>query len=211
VVELAPRLIEAGIAIRAVRIDSGDLIALSSSVRRILDAGGLGDVMIFVSGGLDEDSVAAALAAGAPIGGFGIGTSLTTSSDSPTLDCVYKLQEYAGRPRRKRSTAKETWPGRKQVWRRFAADGRMAGDLLSLEGETPGGEPLLRPVMRNGRRVAEEETLADIRARAARGLERLPVAVRSLERGDDYPVEIGASLVDLAASFDQRGRRAVTP
>ena len=57
------------------------------------------------------------LRAGAPIDGFGVGTSLTTSSDVPALDCAYKLQEYAGLPRRKRSSGKATWPGRKQVWR----------------------------------------------------------------------------------------------
>ena len=67
--------------------------------------------------------------ANAPIDGFGVGTSLTTSADVPTLDCVYKLQEYAGLPRRKRSANKATWPGRKQVWRRYGADGRMVGDL----------------------------------------------------------------------------------
>ena len=73
--------------------------------------------------------------AGAPIDGFGIGTSLTTSSDVPALDCAYKLQEYAGLPRRKRSSGKATWPGRKQVWRRYGPDGRMAGDALSVETE----------------------------------------------------------------------------
>ena len=59
VVALAPRLKADGIAIRAVRIDSGDLVALSRRVRRILDAGGFADVEIFASGGLDEDAVAA--------------------------------------------------------------------------------------------------------------------------------------------------------
>ena len=77
---------------------------------------------------------------GAPIDGFGIGTSLTTSFDAPALDCAYKLVEYAGLPRRKRSAGKATWPGRKQVWRRFGADGRMAGDILSLENDDQAGE-----------------------------------------------------------------------
>jgi nicotinate phosphoribosyltransferase len=99
-----------------VRLDSGDLIALSKSVRDILDSGGLRDVTIFVSGGLDEDSLAAFARAGAPIDGIGIGTAMTTSSDVPAIDCVYKLQEYAGIARRKRSENKATWPGRKQVW-----------------------------------------------------------------------------------------------
>ena len=119
VVALAPRLKAAGITIRGVRLDSGDLIALSKSVRRILDDGGLADVTIFASGGLDEDQLMAMAKANAPIDGFGIGTSLTTSSDAPALDCAYKLQEYAGLPRRKHSAGKATWPGRKQVWRHY--------------------------------------------------------------------------------------------
>jgi nicotinate phosphoribosyltransferase len=204
VVELAPRLKQAGITIRSVRIDSGDLAALSKNVRRILDGGGLSDVAIFVSGGLDEDAIAALIGSGAPIDGFGIGTSLTTSSDAPVLDCAYKLQDYAGRPRRKRSAGKATWPGRKQVWRRYGPDGRMCADLLSLEGEAHEGEPLIRLVMRDGRRVGMDESLAEIRSRAVRELERLPSALRRLDRVDTYPVQISPSLVELAAAFDRR-------
>ena len=131
VVALAPKLAAEGIRVRAVRLDSGDLVTLSRKVRRILDDGGLADVTIFASGGLDEGELARLIEAGAPITGFGIGTSLATSEDAPALDCAYKLQEYAGLARRKRSAGKATWPGRKQVWRRLEPDGRMAGDILS--------------------------------------------------------------------------------
>jgi nicotinate phosphoribosyltransferase len=204
VVALAPRLKEAGIAIRAVRLDSGDLAVLSESVRRILDAGGLADVTIFASGGLDEDSIAALVAAGAPIDGFGVGTSLTTSADVPALDCAYKLEEYAGLPRRKRSTGKATWPGRKQVWRRYGQDGRMTGDVMSVETDVQAGEPLLVPVMQSGRRITPGQTLADCRERAARDLARLPQALRQLEPGTDYPVEVTGALAELAAAVDRR-------
>jgi nicotinate phosphoribosyltransferase len=204
VVALAPRLSARGIKIRAVRLDSGDLIALSKSVRRILDDGGLAEVRIFASGGLDEDSVAKMLRAGAPIDGFGMGTSLTTSSDVPALDCVYKLQEYAGLPRRKQSTGKATWPGRKQVWRSYDAAGRMCGDVLSVESDRPAGEPLMQLVMQGGRRVAPSPTLAEIRARAARELARLPEPLRRLEPGTSYPVEIGETLARLAGDVDSR-------
>ena len=169
------------------RLDSGDLIALSKSVRRILDDGGLADVTIFASGGLDEDEVSEIVQAGAPIDGFGIGTSLTTSSDVPALDCAYKLQEYAGLARRKRSAGKATWPGRKQVWRRYGPDGRMAGDILSLESDPHAGEPLIELVMKDGRRVASTPTLADIRARAAHDLERLPEPLRDLAPRRNMP------------------------
>jgi nicotinate phosphoribosyltransferase len=204
VVALAPKLKAAGITVRAVRIDSGDLAALSRKVRRILDEGGLADVNIFVSGGLDEDKLVELVRSGAPISGYGIGTSLVTSEDAPTLDCAYKLQEYAGLPRRKRSIGKATWPGRKQVWRSYGADGRMTGDVLSLEDDRQAGEPLIRPVMQSGRRLAPLPTLADMRRRFAHDLERLPEGLRGLTPGTSYPVEVADALVRLASEVDRR-------
>ncbi len=113
VVELAPQLAARGLAVHGVRLDSGDLGAHARRVRAILDAGGLGRVTLFASGSVDEYLIRDLLAQGAPIDGFGVGTRLDTSSDAPALDCAYKLQEYAGRPCRKRSEGKATWPGRK--------------------------------------------------------------------------------------------------
>ena len=204
VVKLAPRLKEAGITVHGVRLDSGDLIALSMSVRRILNDGGLQDVTIFASGGLDEDELATMMAANAPIDGFGVGTSLTTSSDAPALDCAYKLQEYAGIARRKRSVGKATWPGRKQVWRSFGDDGRMAGDVLALHDDRRTGEPLLVPVMHSGQRLASPPTLADIRQRAARGLAQLPESLRRLSDRTTFPVTVAPSLIAPAKEVDRR-------
>jgi nicotinate phosphoribosyltransferase len=204
VVELAPRLKADGILVQAVRIDSGDLATLSRKVRQILDEGGCRDIRIFVSGGLDEESIAALTRAGAPIDGFGVGTSLTTSFDAPTFDCVYKLQEYSGTPRRKRSAEKQTWPGRKQVWRRYAPSGAMIADILSIESDKQDGDPLLEPVMRQGRRLGLKPTLADIRAHAAAQLLGLPEALKQLETERVYPVRIGDALVALTAEVDQR-------
>ena len=201
---LAPRLKEAGIALRGVRLDSGDLVMLSKHVRQILDDASLRDVTILASGGLDEDDLMRLVGANAPIDGFGVGTSLTTSSDAPVLDCVYKLQEYAGIARRKRSTGKVTWPGRKQVWRSFAADGRMTGDVLGLEGDQQAGEPLLIPVMHHGRRLGLPPTLADIRQRSADGLARLPEPLRRLSDGTSFPVIVAPGLIALAEQVDRR-------
>jgi nicotinate phosphoribosyltransferase len=207
VVALAPRLKAAGITIRGVRLDSGDLVPLSRSVRQILDAGGLTEVTIFASGGLDEDALADFIRAKAPIDGLGVGTSLTTSADAPTLDCVYKLQEYAGLARRKLSAGKATWPGRKQVWRRYDADGRMAGDILTVEGDDkPGAQALIEPVMQNGKRLRPSPSLDDIKRRAARELERLPQPLRNLAPGMTYPVEVAEELQRLAAEVDRRMR-----
>jgi nicotinate phosphoribosyltransferase len=191
-----------------VRLDSGDLLALSKSVRRILDDGGLKDTTIFASGGLDEDDLLAFARAEAPIDGYGIGTSLTTSSDVPAIDSVYKLEEYAGVPRRKLSIGKATWPGRKQVWRSFGPDGRMIGDVLSTADDQQQGEPLLHLVMKEGKRVGPPESLKAIRQRAAHDLARLPEPLRRLDPGGTYPVRVADGLVELAAEFDQRLARS---
>ena len=106
--------------------------------------------------------------------------------------------------RRKRSAGKATWPGRKQVWRRYGVDGRIAGDVLSLESDSQAGEPLIELVMKDGRRVGPTPTLAEIRARAAHDLERLPEPLRDLETGATCPVEVADALVRLAAEVDDR-------
>jgi nicotinate phosphoribosyltransferase len=203
VAALAPRLAREGIRVRGVRLDSGDLADHARRVRAILDRAGLKDITIFASGGLDEDALLAFTRAGAPIGGSGIGTSLTTSSDAAALDCAYKLQEYAGRARRKRSEGKATWPGRKQVWRRYDAMGRMAGDTLTVEDDAQEGEALIRPAMRDGRRLASVATLAEARSHAARELARLPPHLTSLEAGPAYPVAVAPALKALADEVDR--------
>ena len=203
VVALAPKLAARGIKIRGVRLDSGDLAALAKSVRQILDEGGLQDVTIFASGGIDEAELEEFRQAEAPIDGYGIGTSLTTSFDLPALDCAYKLQEYAGTGRRKRSAGKATWPGRKQVWRCYGTDGRMAGDVLSTETDTQEGERLIQQVMKNGQRIRPAPSLENMRNRAANDLARLPEPLRRLEPDADYPVEIGMALLRLTEDVDR--------
>ena len=205
VVDLAPKLKADGIAIRGVRIDSGDLTAMARKVRAILDAGGLKDVIILASGGINEDVLKTMIAAKAPIDGFGIGVNLDASIDAPSLDCAYKLQEYASKPRRKLSEGKVTWPGRKQIWRSYGGDDRMRGDILSLEDDSAPGEPLIAPVVRAGKRVTPAPTFAQIRERSARELARLPEPLRRLE-AVDYPVRISENLKALAAQIDSQRR-----
>jgi nicotinate phosphoribosyltransferase len=203
VVALAPKLAREGIRIQGVRIDSGDLADHARKVRAILDAGGLRDVKIFASGGLDEHDLLDFARTGAPIDGYGIGTSLVTSPDAAALDCAYKLQEYAGVPRRKTSEGKATWPGRKQVFRRFGADGRMASDVLARDGESQAGTPLLRPVMRGGIPVAPLPPLDESRKTAAASLAALPEAHRRLDEGASYPVAVSEALRGLVREMDR--------
>jgi nicotinate phosphoribosyltransferase len=203
-IAVAQRLARHGIKIRGVRLDSGDLAALAREVRTELDVGGMADATIFASGNLDEYRLRDLVASGAPIDGFGVGTSLVTSSDAPYLDAVYKLQEYAGRPRRKRSTGKATWPGRKQVYRFGDAEGTFARDVVTLEDDLRDGEPLLVPVMEDGRRIVTSPDLGAIRARTAAEIARLPVGLRELDEVDPpYPVEIAPPLAALADAVDR--------
>jgi len=203
VVALAPGLERSGIRIKGVRIDSGNLAEHARQVRQILDAGGLRHVTIFASGDLDEYLLRDMLASGAPLDGVGVGTRMDTSSDVPYLDCAYKLQEYAGKARRKRSEGKQTWPGRKQVYRSYDAAGRMVSDIVTVEGDAQPGEPLLIPVMRGGQRLAAT-TLTDSRSHAAANLARLPEPLRQLQEPYAYPVQIAAALHRLAEQIDQR-------
>jgi nicotinate phosphoribosyltransferase len=181
VVALARKLAGQGIQIRGVRIDSGDLGEHARKVRAILDAGGLRSVRIVASSGLDERAIDSLVRSGAPIDTFAPGTHIVTSADAPYLDCAYKLVEYAGEPRFKRSEGKVTYPGRKQVNRVLEGTGVIARDHLLLEGEAGEGVPLLEKVMEGGRRLAPSPSLATLRQRAVDGLSSLPEALRSLD------------------------------
>lgn len=201
-VALAQRLATKGISIRGVRIDSGDLGEHARRVRAILNEAGLRTVTIFASGNLDEYRLRELVGSHAPIDGFGIGTRMNTSADAPYLDCAYKLEEYGGRPRRKRSEGKATWPGPKQIYRRYDPQGRLAGDVLALASDKTSGVPLLQPVMRSGMRLAPLPTLSAARERVQAELANLPEALRSLEHAEPYVVEVAPSVRALAARLD---------
>jgi nicotinate phosphoribosyltransferase len=171
-------------------------------VRSIFDAAGLRGITIFASGNLDEYRLRELVAKHAPIDGFGVGTRMNTSADAPYLDCAYKLQEYEGRPRRKRSEGKATWPGCKQVYRRYGADGRLAGDIVTLATAKPPGTALLLPIMRAGRVLAPLAILDVAREHARTELTRLAEPLRALDDADPYPVEIAPALRQLAAEID---------
>lgn len=203
-VRLASKLAADGITLTGVRLDSGDLAAHAREVRQILDKGGVTDVRIYASGGIDEDQLKRFVEQGAPIDGFGIGTALVTSEDAPALDCAYKMQEYAGTPRRKRSEGKATWPGRKQVFRHYDGGGHMASDILTVDGDTQQGEALIQPVMRAGKIVGAQPDLDAIRAHAVDQLLCLPERFRSLETLPVFPVKVTPTLRALAEEADRR-------
>jgi nicotinate phosphoribosyltransferase len=193
----------AGKTIGAVRIDSGDLAAQARAVRSILDAGDCRNIRIVFSGGLDEYEIERFVQAGVPVDAFGVGTSLDVSADAPALDMAYKLQEYADRPRRKRSPGKFTWPGAKQVFRERDSRGEAWVDRIGLRGEQLPGVALLRPVFSEGRPTAALPELNHIRDHCVRELQSLPPALRKLQPAPGgVSIEISEAVRELAARAD---------
>jgi nicotinate phosphoribosyltransferase len=195
-----------------VRLDSGDLVKDSRWVRRELDRAGWKDVKVFASGDLDEFKIASLLEKGAAIDAFGVGTALATPGDAPQLSMIYKLVEVERegkiREAAKLTRAKATYPGRKQVYRYFTAKGEYKSDRIALESEPAnGGQPLLIPVMREGRRIAPAEPISVLRDRCADGLARLPQRFRQINREAKYPLDHSKALERSLEKVRQRVRR----
>lgn len=200
----------AGPSVRAVRVDSGDLLVLGPDVRRILDAAGRRDVQVIASDDLDEHRIRALVRGAAGYDAFGVGTAIALTPDAPSLGAIYKLVEIEDRrgvrvPVGKRSPGKPTSGGARQVWRRRDARGGMVGDVVgradpAAEAADLGdAEPLLVPVMRQGKLVREavdaHTATQDARARAARAVASLPAALRDIEgEFSPYPVAVTEAL-----------------
>jgi nicotinate phosphoribosyltransferase len=197
-VEVARRLRARGYALRAVRLDSGDLAGLSRAVRELFRREGFPDVKIMVSGGLDEYRLEELLNNGAEFDLVGIGTRLVVSADAPYLDMAYKLVEYDGRPILKLSPGKKTWVGKKQIQRFHDPRGKMSHDVLGLDTESmPGARRLLEVFMQDGQRRRPRESLDRIRERFRQEWETLPDPYRAIRPQEHYPLEVSAALEQL--------------
>ena len=207
----------AGDKLRGVRLDSGDMDALSRKVRVVLDENGAKSAKIVASGDLNEHSIAALRAANAPIDTFGVGTELVASLDAPALAGVYKVVELedngVSRPIAKFSEGKATFPGAHQV-HRVSAEGRARRDVVALaseavplaDGET--ATTLLSPVLREGARVRAASSLDETRARVARGLDEIPTWLLDLapvsRSSPRYEVEPSAGVDALSAELREK-------
>ncbi|MGA7419729.1 MAG: nicotinate phosphoribosyltransferase [Acidimicrobiales bacterium] len=188
----------------AIRIDSGDLAAMSRRARSILDDAGLPEVRIFVSGGLDEFALQDLVASRAPIDAAGVGTRMATAADAPYLDSAYKLVTYDGRAVVKLSQDKETLPSAKQVYRRPGLN-----DTVCLRGEPPptaDSEALLAVVMEGGQRVGPRDPLAAARARFQRDRDALAPGLRDLAQPIGPEPVLSASLQALEHEARRQAR-----
>jgi nicotinate phosphoribosyltransferase len=209
---LAAKLQQHEIELAGVRLDSGDLAALSQQVRQLLP-----DVPIFASGDLDEYKMTQLRAAGACIDGYGLGTQLVTGTP---VNGVYKLVEIDGIPVMKEATGKVSYPGRKQIFRSYE-QGQAVGDRLGLMVEQrsavssqqsadhapealTGEQPLMQLVMKQGQRLHPTETLETIAQRTAHSVASLPATVRQLDEPVSLPVEPSTALLDLIAQTQRQ-------
>jgi nicotinate phosphoribosyltransferase len=195
----------------AVRLDSGDLLADSKHVRRVLDEAGLRETKLLVSGDIDEFRIADLLAAGAPIAGFGVGGNLAVGLGTVAggtvggvLGAVYKLVWYegAGDPARiKLAGEKSTWPGRKFVYR----IGAYEEDVIQLDDEpAPGnGTPLLHSAMRHGEIAVDLPPVPEIQRQAIANVQALPERYRALHDPAPYPVRRSSGILALRERASQ--------
>lgn len=197
-----------GAKLRAVRLDSGDLLMLSTKVRSILDSEGLNYVQIIASHELDEYRIQSLLHAKAPIDGFGVGTRLATGDTSEVhqggvaaLGGVYKLVEKDGVPVGKLALDepdKATLPGKKQFYRHIDTDGFYSKDCIALWDEPiSDGKPLLIPIVMDGELVYNFPHLKDIQEQTRNKLLRLREAHKVLLTSEPYEVELHPHLANI--------------
>jgi len=192
-----------GERLQSVRLDSGDMAAISRAVRRFLDDGGAPEVRILASGGFDEYKIAQVLAAGAQIDSFAVGTKMGVSADAPYFDIAYKLVKYGGRPVMKLSTGKVTLVDKKQAYRHYNGQGRMCRDVIALrQEEVTGAVPLLRPVMGRGRIIRPLPSLNDSREYFLSQFALLPEPYKALRDPSLYPVSLSPGFRELQSRVE---------
>lgn len=175
-----------------IRVDSGDLSTEVRRVRELLDSLGAKDTRIVVTNDLDEYQIAALR--GAPVDGFGVGTSVVTGSGHPTCGMVYKLVARADsadpdapqKPVYKKSQNKSTIGGRKYAMRQLDANGIAEAEVIGV-GAAPRPDSNDRMVMVDlvcGGEIVGREPLQAARERHEAARNELPKAGRKISRAE---------------------------
>lgn len=221
-IDVAKKLRAEGRKLQGIRLDSGDLAYLSIQARKLLDEAGFPKVTITASNELDEHLITSLKDQGARIDVWGVGTRLITAYDQPALGGVYKLTAirpkggaWQHKIKLSEQVVKISTPGMLQV-RRFAVDGQTDGDMIwdELTGAatrtivdpadmtrrktfSDGGDDLLVPIYRGGKRVYHPPPLDEIRARREEQLARFHAGIKRFENPHSYPVGLEQTLFDL--------------
>lgn len=194
----------------AVRLDSGDKVALSRSIRCHLNVEGLKDTKIVVSDDMNEYKIEMHRLAEAPIDGYGVGTELVNPGP---LGGVYKLVEITTDKckdpelKAKLAEGKETYPGKKQVLRHNYGSGyaQTFKDIIVFDFETQLGTPLLFQMMKNGK-VTEnfDSSIDEAKERAYDGIMSLPKKYHSLDNQFASDVSFSQKMNDCMTELKRR-------
>lgn len=208
-VEVGKEMAARGYGLKGIRLDSGDMAKLSQQARKILRKGGLKDAMIFASGGFDEFKIKKVLDEGGDIDSFGVGTKMGVSADAPYLDMAYKLVKYDGQPVLKLSPGKQNLTSDKQVFRFSAPGGQMRKDVIALRSEKiQGGEPLLKRVMKDGKRLGKTPSLSGLQKTFQSEFSRLNDRYKSIGKSQkEYPVVLSPRMKALQSEIVQRVKK----
>ncbi|MEM3178227.1 MAG: nicotinate phosphoribosyltransferase [Candidatus Micrarchaeaceae archaeon] len=207
-IKIAKELEAKGKKLIGIRIDSGDLLKLSSKVRKMLDDAGLNYVKIMASGDLNEWRIRDLLKSNAPIDMFGVGTELVTGQPKAALGGIYKLSEIrkngVSKPKMKITddAAKSTIPGSKSVWRIIEGE-KFKKDVIALESEEFDGLKMLVKVVENGKVILRRESLDKIRRRVKKSFEMLPESYKSIDNAISYPIELSPKLLELKNGLEK--------
>lgn len=205
-------VIASGRGLGGVRTDSEmpgiGMAGTTRAMRDFLDDLGYYDAKVLISNRIDEFELLKSSAESAAYQSVLVGTAAQSPPDANGSNIVYKLVETRDlntgevRPIAKRSVGKVGIPGRTDVFRVSAADGRATHDVIAIAGATvPGGTPLLEPALDEyGQRSLPRVTIAETAARTRAQLGALPAEVLDVHaRAGVYPVRIAADLQQKTA------------
>jgi nicotinate phosphoribosyltransferase len=237
-VEVGKWLRGQGYEMLGIRLDSGDLAALSIEARKILDEAGFPSAKIIASSELDESLIESLKSRGAEIAVWGVGTKLITAYDQPALGGVYKLSavrtfpgDWKYKVKLSDEPVKISNPGIQQVRRYFSEnENRMdliydvrnglRGDSIAVDlwepekqkiiSESQSFNDLLVPVFRKGKRVYDPPSLQDIKRHANDNLSRFNPDIKRLDHPSPYPVCLEKSLYELKKDLLHRLEESVS-
>lgn len=214
--EVGCRLRDLGFQLDGIRLDSGDLAELSIDARQVLDASGLESTAIVASNDLDEFGIADLKARGSRVGVWGVGTSIASARGQSALGGVYKLAmlrnasgQWEAKAKRSEDASKASTPGMLQV-RRYRDGSSLLADLIYDELDPPAGrwagtesrrgadtprvelggehEDIVRPVLRAGQPLNDQESLDAIRERCRSQLSQMPADLLKARPCRAFPV-----------------------
>ncbi len=218
-ISVLKKLREEGINIKGIRIDSGDVVKLSKYAREIFKKEGLEDLIIFLSGAINEYKIKEIIDSNGEVDGFGVGSELTVSADMPYLDCAYKLVEYGGKPKMKLSEGKKTIPSRKSLIRLYK-NSMMVADVITPFGyeeeairnkdmiRYDQSELILKKVCSKGK-ILDDICLKDkkqyiltCRDRFLKDFSYLPDEFKNIYHSREYPVIFSSSIRKITEDLE---------